>query len=154
MRRLYRALETLLRADAGQQGDLAWLLGAVEGDARIFQTAVQEHVQAENTGIRWVTFNKAADVGDGAEQTTAVREGEIDFHCWARESDSSGADAVHDRLKVVLDGQAQALHDLDENLLVMTFYYHSYLKQFEPDTRLWHVIATYAVIHADADEVE
>jgi len=143
-----------MRADVGSNGDLGWLLGAVKGDSRIYQTAVQEHVQAENTGIRWVTFNKAADTGDGAEQTTAIRIGAIDFHCWARESDSNGVDAVHDRLKVVLDGQAQALHDLDENLLVMTFYYHSYLKQFEPDTRLWHVIATYAVIHADADEVE
>lgn len=153
MRRLYRAIQTLLEADAGQDGDLGWLLGAVEGDTRVYQTAVQEHVQAANTGIRWVTYNKAADVGDGAEQTTAIREGEIDFHCWGRDSDSGGVDAVHDRLKVVLDGKAQALHDLDENLLVMACYYASYHKQFEPETKCWHVIATYVVMYADATEI-
>jgi len=153
MRRLYRAIETLLRADYGTEGDLGWLLGRTDEDARIYQTAVQEHVQAANTGIRWVTYNKVADVGDGADQTTAIRDSVIDFHCWARESDSSGADAVHDRLKVLLDGKAQKLHDLDEKLLVMKCFYHSYLKQFEPDTKLWHVIASYEVMHADVEEV-
>lgn len=153
MRRLYRAIKTLLEADVGVEGDLAWLLGAVEGDARIYQTAVQEHVQAANTGIRWVTYNKAADEGDGSDQTTAVRDAEIDFHVWARESDSSGAEAVHDRLKEVLDGQHQALHNLDARLLVMMVNYVTYSKQFEADQKLWHIIATFAVMHADLDEL-
>jgi hypothetical protein len=153
MRRLYRTLKSLLEADAGMDGDLAWLLGAVDGDTRIYQTAVQEHVQAANTGIRWVTFNKAADDGDGSDQTTAIREAEIDFHIWARESDSAGVEAVHDRLKVVLDGRHQALHDLDPRLLVMLVNYVSYTKQFEAEQKLWHVTATYAVMYADLDEL-
>ena len=153
MRRLYRVLKSLLEADAGVDGDLAWLLGAVEGDSRIYQTAVQEHVQAANTGIRWITHNKAADEGDGSDQTTAIRDAEIDFHVWARESDSSGAEAVHDRLKVVLDGQHQALHDLDNQLLVMMVNYVTYTKQFEAEQKLWHVIATFAIMYADLDEL-
>lgn len=152
MRRLYKAIKTLLEADAGVEGDLAWLLGAVPGDSRIFQTAVQAHVQAANVGIRWISYNKAADEGDGSEQTTAIRDAEIDFHCWARESDSAGAEAVHDRLKIVLDGKAQALHDLDANLLVMKIVYLTYAKLFEPETKLWHIIATYSVMYADQDE--
>lgn len=154
MRRLYRAIQTLLEADAGQNGDLAWLLGAVEGDARIFQTSVQEHVQGANTGIRWISYNKAADAGDGSDQTTAIRDAEIDFHIWARESDSAGAEAVHDRLKVVLDGQHQALHDLDAQLLVMLINYITYTKQFEGEQKLWHIIATFSVMYADLDELE
>lgn len=153
MHRLYRAIKVRLEADAGASGDLAWLLGAVPGDTRIFQTAVQEHVAAANTSIRWITYNKAADEGDGSDQTTAIRRGEIDFHCWARESDSAGADAVHDRLKVVLDGHAQALHDIDNQLLVMLLNYASYTKQFESEQKLWHVIATYAIMYADQDEL-
>lgn len=154
MRRLYRTLKSLLEADAGVDNDLAWLLGAVEGDSRIYQTAVQEHVQAANTGIRWVTFNKVADGDDGSDQTTAIRNAEIDFHVWARESDSSGAEVVHDRLKVVLDGRHQALHDLDTRLLVMLINYVTYTKQFEAEQKLWHIIATFAVMYADLDELE
>ena len=154
MRRLYRAIKTLLEADAGVDGDLAWLLGAVDGDSRIYQTAVQEHVQAANTGIRWVTFNKAADDGDGSDQTTAVRDAEVDFHIWARESDSAGAEAVHDRLKIVLDGQHQALHDLDARLWVMMLNYVTYTKQFEGEQKLWHIIATFSVMYADQDELD
>jgi len=153
MRRLYRAIKTLLEADAGANGDLAWLLGAEEGDTRIYQTAVQEHVQAANTGIRWVTYNKAADEGDGSDQTTAIRDAEVDFHAWARESDSAGAEAVHDRLKHLLDGEDQALHDLDANLLVMKCIYLTYTKQFEPETKCWHVIATFSIMYADLDEL-
>ncbi len=154
MRRLYRTIKSLLEADAGAEGDLAWLLGATEGDSRIYQTAVQEHVQAANTGIRWVTFNKATDDGDGSDQTTAIRNAEIDFHIWVRESDSAGAEAVHDQLKIVLDGQHQALHDLDSQLLVMLLNYVTYTKQFEGEQKLWHIIATFAVMYADQDELD
>lgn len=153
MRRLYRAIKALLEDDTGVNGDLAWLLGAVAGDTRIYQTAVQEHVQAANTGIRWVTYNKAADEGDGSDQTSAVRDAEVDFHCWSRESDSAGAEAVHDRLKALLDGKDQDLHNQDDRLLVMKCIYLTYEKQFEPEAKVWHVIATYAVMYADLDEL-
>ena len=149
MRRLYKAIQTVLEADAGADGDLAWLLGAEPGDPRIYQTAVQEHVQAANSGIRWVTYNKVVDEGDGSDQSTQVREAEVDFHCWGRESDSGGADAVHDRLKTVLDGADGALAAVDATLLVMWCNYLTYQKQFESESKLWHVIATFSVMYAE-----
>ncbi len=149
MRRLYKAIQKVLEVDTGVSGDLAWLLGAVAGDPRIYQTAVQEHVQAANSGIRWVTYNKAADEGDGTEQDTDVRLAEIDFHCWARESDSGGADAIHDRLRFLLDGKDDVIKGTDASLLVMWCNYLSYTKQFEPETKLWHVTATFSLCYAE-----
>jgi len=149
MRRLYQAIQKVLEADTGVNGDLAWLLGAVPGDPRIYQSAVQEHVQAANSGIRWVTYNKAADASDGSDQTTNIRVAEVDFHCWARESDSGGVDAVHDRLKLLLDGKDDTIKGTDANLLVMWCNYLSYTKQFEPDAKLWHVTATFSILYAE-----
>lgn len=133
---LYQSLYAILSADEELRG----LLGADIDDSHIYQTFVQFHSEAALRNHHWVTFNKLSDVGDGTEQTQAIREIRLEIHVYSRDTDSDRADQIEDRIRVLLDGT-----DVATAAMLAWFFLQEgpSTRSYEVDQKCWHTISVY-----------
>lgn len=133
---LYQAIHAILSAD----DELRGLLRADDDDSHIYQTFVQFHSEAALRLHHWVCFNKLSDVGDGTEQTQAIREIRLEIHVYARDADSDRADEIEDRIRALLDGVDVATTDM---LAWFFLQEGSSTRSYEVDQKCWHTISVY-----------
>ncbi len=133
---LYQSVYAILSAD----DDLKALLRADIDDSHIYQTFVQGHTEAALRLHHWITFNKLSDVGDGTEQTQAIREIRLEIHVYGRDVDSDLVDQIEDRIRVLLDGTDVATTDM---LAWFFLQEGSSTRSYEVDQKCWHTISVY-----------
>ncbi len=133
---LYKAIFAILDADEG----LRQLLDADADDPHIYQTYIQFHSEAALRNRYWVTFNKLSDVGDGTEQTQAIREIRLEIHVFGRDTSSDRLDEIEDRVRNLLDGTDVATADM------LAWYFLQEgpsTRSYEVDQKIWHTVSVY-----------
>lgn len=133
---LYQSIFAILEADTQLQA----LLDGDTDDPHIYQSYVQFHSEAALRSRYWITFNKLSDVGDGTEQTQAIREIRLEIHVYGRDTDSDRLDQIEDRVRNLLDGADVATTDM---LAWFFIQEGSSTRSYEVDQKIWHTVSVY-----------
>ena len=138
MQELYESVKAKLDADA----TLRTLLHTVSDPmlSRVFKTSVQDHTQAAQDDVRWITFNVMGDVSEPCEQIADVKIVDFNIHVWARENTE---EVVEDIIEIVRG----ILHDANlATAELLAWYCHWQATQqpaFDDQTLTWHAISRY-----------
>jgi len=138
MQELYESVKAKLDADA----TLRLLLHTLSDPmlTRVFKTSVQDHNQAEQEDVRWLTFNAVSEVEEPCEQIADVKIIDFIVHCWSREDTEEVVEDIIERVRKVLHNANLATVEL------LAWYCHWQATQqpvFDNETLTWHAISRY-----------
>jgi hypothetical protein len=130
---LYESVKAILDGNA----PLAVLLHTSSDPllSRVYKTSVQEHTAAEQTDIRWITFNIVSDVHEDIEQFHKIMIIDFVLHFWAREDTEEVVEDIVEMVRNLLD-----LKDL-ATVELLAWYCHwisTQKPEFDDNTLTWH----------------